>query len=173
MKPKFYIFLYIDGVMYDWDSIKKNNIQVNGIIDKFAPHCVEALNYLTKQLSNEYVPVIVISSTWRRDMFFTIKTLKANGVNLDLRNLSCTPISANPHNRGQEIMRVLNIAPTQSKQNYMIIDDETFDFNEHFPKHKIIKTNIFNDSLNKNKIDKFFKDNNLSHLIQSDEYTQN
>ena len=170
MNPKFYIFLDIDGVMYDWDSIRSANMKFNGIIDKFSPHSVAALNYLTKQLSKEYTPVIVISSTWRRDMFFTIRTLKENGVNLDLRNLTCTPISNNPQNRGQEILRVLNISPY--KQNYIIIDDESFDFKEHFPDCRIIKTNIFNDSLNKNKIDKFFKDNNLSHIIQSDEYMQ-
>ena len=169
MKPKFYIFLDIDGVMYDWDNIKSNNIHISGIVDKFAKHSVDALNYLTKQLSTQYTPVIVISSTWRRDMFFTIKTLKENGVNLDLRNLTCTPISGQPEKRGEEILRVLNIA--QNKENYIIIDDESFDFKEHFPQHKIIKTNIFNDSLKKDKIDNFFKNNNLSHLINSDEYS--
>ena len=164
------IFLDIDGVMYDWNNIKSNNINISGIVDKFSKQSVDALNYLTKQLSTEYTPVIVISSTWRRDMFFTIQTLKANGVSLDLRNLTCTPISIHPEKRGLEILRVLNTA--QNKQNYVIIDDESFDFAEHFPKHKIIKTNIFNDSLNKNKVDTFFQNNNLLHLCSGDEYSK-
>lgn len=169
MKPKFYIFLDIDGVMYDWDSIKKENIKFNGIIDKFSTHSVEALNYLMEKLRTEFTPVLVISSTWRKDMFFTIRKLKENGVKLDLRNTTSTPITSTPEKRGQEILSVLKISP--KKENYVIIDDEMFDYREHFSETKIIKTNIFNDSLRKDKIDNYFKNNNLSHLIEENQHT--
>lgn len=166
MKPKFYIFLDIDGVMYDWNMIKSNNLNINGIIDKFSMQSVNALNYLTKQLAIDYIPVIVISSTWRRDMFATIRVLKANGVNLDLRNLSSTPISNAPDRRGEEIVSFLKTV--KDNQNYVIIDDEMFDYEEHFLNSKIIKTNIFNDCLKMDKVNTFFSQNNLAHLIEGD-----
>lgn len=163
MKPKFYIFLDIDGVMYDWNVIKSNNLSFSGIIDKFSVQSVNALNYLTKQLSIDYIPVIVISSTWRHDMFRTIKILKSNGVNLDLKNLSSTPITNEPRKRGEEILSFLTTV--KDCQNFVIIDDEMFDYEKHFTKDKIIKTNIQNDCLKVRHINDFFSKNNLSHLI--------
>lgn len=164
MKPNFYIFLDIDGVMYDWDIIVKNNIRCIGIIDRFDQTSIDALNYLTKQLAIDYIPVIVISSTWRHDMFRTIKTLKSNGVNLDLKNLRCTDISKSPEKRGEEILSFLKTV--KDSQNFVIIDDEMFDYEKHFPKDKIIKTNIQNDCLKISMVNTYFSQNGLGHLIE-------
>ena len=171
MKPKFYIFLDIDGVMYDWNVIKSNNISFSGVIDKFSEQSVNALNYLTKQLTIDYIPVIVISSTWRHDMYRTIKTLKSNGVNLDLKNIRSTPITNTPDKRGEEILSFLSAV--KDKQNFVIIDDEMFDYEKHFTKDKIIKTNINNDCLKVDKVNTFFNKNDLSYLIDGDKQKQN
>ena len=50
MRENFYIFLDIDGVMYDWDYMKKNNIHNFGVVNTFSPESVEALNYLMEKL---------------------------------------------------------------------------------------------------------------------------
>ena len=55
-----------------------------------------------------------------------------------------TPITNEPAKRGEK-----EILPMTKdlKGNYLIIDDEYFDFQKFFPKEKIIKTNIQHGSL--------------------------
>lgn len=154
MKPKFFIFLDIDGVMYDWNYLVGNNIKNGGIIKTYNPESIKALNLLIERLSTCYTPVLVISSTCRRDMLFTVKTLKDNGFIVNLRIYS-TPISSTPEKRGLEILSFLKMQ--KDNQNFVIIDDERFDYKEHFSLDKIIKPNMFTGSLNCDMVDNFLK----------------
>lgn len=142
MKEKFYIFLDIDGVLWDWNyrmrEINKKEKKHSKIISNFNPESVNALNYLISKINKNYDCYIVISSTWRSNMPFTENMLKSSGLKYDKPFLS-TPISNEPIKRGEK-----EIFPMTKKLNgnYLIIDDEYFDFEKIFPKEKIIKTNI-------------------------------
>jgi len=54
----FYIFLDIDGVIYDWDFIiaetNAGRIKRGEFIKKFKPESIRALNYLIKGLEEHY-----------------------------------------------------------------------------------------------------------------------
>lgn len=159
MREKFYVFLDIDGVMYDWEFLKSQGIKSFGRIKTFNPESVSALNYLLETLNQSYETELVISSTWRRDMLDTVKTLKDNGVKMNLRKVFATPIFNESKTRGEEILSYLS--KRQDNQNYIIIDDEISDIAPHFSSDKIIKTNIFTSGLKKDMVDKFFKQNHI------------
>ena len=153
----FYIFLDIDGVLYDWNYLISNNIKNPGIIKTFNPESIKALNYLIEKLSLNYNVALVISSTWRRDMGETVRTLIKNGLKTNLRKIFNTPITYHPNCRGLEILQFLE--NKKDNKNFVIIDDELFDFLKHFPMQKIIKTDMFKESLNINMVERFLNDN--------------
>lgn len=155
MKENFYIFLDIDGVMFDWDFIKSLGRKNLGIITVFNPKSVDALNYLIEKLSERYSPKLVISSSWRTFWDETIEVLNKNGVNLGNTPVFRTKITSTPHKRGEEIIDFLNT--NGYTDNFVIIDDEAFDYAQHFSQHKIIKTGLFTQSLRKAMVDKFLK----------------
>ena len=159
----FYIFLDIDGVLYDWDYIIKEvnsgRMKRGGLITKFKPESMRALNYLINKLSEYYNVRLVISSTWRSDLPFAIKVLKDNGLNYD-KKIDCTPIS-DPSKRGEQILEYLKY-----KQNYkfVILDDEMFDFKNHFNINNIIKTEMFHSALSMKEVCNFL--NNENEIIK-------
>lgn len=113
---------------------------------------------LIDELCKNYNVRLVISSTWRANMEFTIKTLKDNGLIYDGKYDS-TPIS-DPAKRGEQILEYLK---NKTNYNFVIIDDEWFDFKQYFSEDKIIKTEMFHHSLSINQIKNYLKkDINLS-----------
>ena len=160
MKKKFYVFLDIDGVLYDWNYIKSLGPEHwGGVIVDFDPKSIEALNYLIAQLKKEYDVELVISSTWRSNMERTMQILINHGLKTEDLFISRTRNSTNPRYRGREIMDYLE--NKRDKENYVIIDDETFDFKEYFHDTRIIKTDIFISGLKREMVDIFLKNNNL------------
>lgn len=151
----FYIFLDIDGVLFDWKFLKQNiiegKIKPGGIIKNFNPNSIKALNTLIERLNNNYNVNLVISSTWRHDLGYAVNILYANGLKYDFE-IFATPISVTPNKRGKEILEFLK---DKADYDFVIIDDEMFDYAEHFSKNKIIKTNMQNDSLNINHVNKY------------------
>lgn len=161
-RDKFYIFLDIDGVMFDWNYIKSNYSQdeIHGTIKHFDPQSVNALNSMINCLRDEYRVQLVISSTWKYNMHETLNVLSQNGVMLDLcDNVSSTEISENPNLRELEVLQYLD--EDYLKGNYAIIDDEDFNYLKFFDNKKIIKTNIVNGDLNQRDVDCFLEENNL------------
>ena len=142
----FYIFLDIDGVMYDCDyiiaEIESGRMERGGFIRKFKPESVQALNLLIEELEKYYDVRLIISSTWRANMPFTAKILKNNGLEYN-KEMERTPIY-NPSKRGEQILDYL-----QDKENFdfVIIDDEMFDFKKFFKQEKIIKCEMFHSAL--------------------------
>ena len=144
----FYIFLDIDGVLYDWnfiiETVKDASNKRGGIIDKFSPKSIDALNYLISELNSIYDVTLVISSSWRINMKKTSNVLIKNGLKY-YKDFEKTPITNTPNERGKEILSYLNAKKNPS--NFVIIDDESFDFSKYFSTYNIIKTNIYNKCL--------------------------
>lgn len=164
-KSNFYLFLDIDGVMFDWDyiisEINTGRLKNGQSIKSFKPESVEALNYLITKISKNYNFKIVISSTWRYDMEKTRNVFKKYNIPYD--NLDKTPHFPDPHERGKEILQYLDEHNFEKNQDdYVIIDDETFDYEKYFPPKKFIKTEIFHNSLSIDKVKKFLKENQKS-----------
>ena len=152
----YYIFLDIDGVLWDWSYIKQTTKQKqNKIIQDFNPKSIDALNYLIKNLQKQkYNVTLVISSTWRNNIHFTIKTLYENGLDFNGLNVDITNPDKNDIHRGKLIKEYLQ---DKSNYDYIVIDDEMFDYKEENLTSHLIKTNIYNNSLNKEHIEKYFK----------------
>lgn len=150
----FYIFLDIDGVMYDWDfvigEINAGRMERGGIIQKFKPESIEALNMLIKELEKCYNVGLVISSTWRSNMPFTIKTLKDNGLIYN-KKIERTPI----YNSGKRGEQILDYLGNKSDFGFVIIDDEMFDYEKFFTKESIIKCEMFHSALSMNMVKEF------------------
>ena len=161
----FYIFLDIDGVLYDWGYIiaetDAGRREKGGLIDKFKPESIYALNLLINELQKDYNVGLVISSSWRSNLPFTIQTLKDNGLIYN-KKIERTPIY-NPSKRGEQILDYL---ADKTNYDFVIIDDEMFDFEKFFEKDKIIKCEAFNSALSVKMVDDFLKNINLKGEMQ-------
>lgn len=150
----FYLFLDIDGVLYDWDyiiaEVNAGRMKRGAFIRKFKPESMKALNYLIEKLQKRYFVQLVISSTWRGNLEFTTKTLKENGLQYNL-DLHATPIT-DPIERGKQILMYLS---DKTNYDFLIIDDENFDFNKYFNPNKIIKTEMFHNSLSLKQVKRY------------------
>ena len=75
------------------------------------------------------------------------KAFRDNGVNMTREvMIDSTRIGEDPRLRGEEILSYLG--GSKEGKNFVIIDDESFDFDKHFEKSSIIKTSMANNSLN-------------------------
>ena len=152
MKSNFYVFLDIDGVLWDWKFIKQSKIKKGGKIVTFNPESIEAVNYLFDELSFKYNPKLVISSTWRMNMDFTKKVLYGSGLRVREENIFSTDIIPKFKSRELEVAKFLK--EVKEKTNYLIIDDD-YDFKKYYNENRVIKTNIYDGCLQKSMIDDF------------------
>ena len=83
-------------------------------------------------------------------MPFTIKTLKSNGLKYN-KNIEATPIW-DPSKRGEQILDYLK---DKNNYNFVIIDDESFDFKKYFSNDLIIKTEMYHSALSLNQVENF------------------
>lgn len=158
MKQNFYIFLDIDGVLNDWKYLKyyldNHPEEKGGVITRFNPMSMFALNYLIEKLEKDYNVCLVIISTWRSNMVETVKTLKNQNLKYN-KQIDALGFYFNSYQRGKEILKYLE--NKNDKTNFVIIDDEDFDYKNNISKNKIIKTNFFDNSLNLKQVINFLK----------------
>ena len=158
-KANFYLFLDIDGVMSDWDyiiaEVNAGRMKKGQSIKNFKPESVKALNHLITEISNNYNINLVISSTWRMDMEETKEVFKKHNILL-ADKLDKTPRFPDPSERGREIIEYLSEHNYNEKvDDFVIIDDETFDYDKYFTQDKIIKTEIFHNALSMDMVNKY------------------
>ena len=163
---RFYIFLDIDGVMYDWEYIKSLSDKKSAIITKFKPESVSALNLLMQTLKTKYAIFLVITSTWRKNMGECLRMMHKNGVNLRLANVIISTDTQTLNSRSEEIENFIAQKNIVLNKNYVVIDDESMENSKLFEKSNIIKTNIFNDALSNKHITDFI--NNLTDNMSKD-----
>lgn len=150
----FYIFLDIDGVLNDLDTIKRNYF--NGIKDTthtFNPESVSALNNLFDYLSKKYDVTLVISSVWRINMKETLMHFENNKIDLsNVKKIDKTGYyydALGKNRRDREIKNYLK--EHNEKVNYVAIDDEAKWF--RIPEKNKIVTSMFDgNSLNNKKV---------------------
>lgn len=147
MREKFYIFLDIDGVFWDYkwlkEEINAGRIQKGGVIRYFNPKSVEAFNYLLEKLSINFDIEIVITSTYRSDMQQLMEMFL--WYKLNLKHVSnIIPLKNLSMRRDAEILAFIK---ENRVNNYLIIDDDDNNSANLFKKENIIKTNIYNCSL--------------------------
>ena len=156
MKKDFYVFLDIDGVLWDWkfirEQVEQGKLKRGGLIDTFNPQSIRAIDNLLYGLEKQYNVQLVLSSTWRYEMRTAIKTLKRNGFE-HYNQMDTTPISRTPEHRGLEILKYLEDKP--EPYDFVVIDDEMYDFVDCFNLSHLIKTNMLNASLSQEQVDVF------------------
>ena len=156
MKKDFYVFLDIDGVLWDWkfirEQVEQGKLKRGGLIDTFNPQSIRAIDNLLYGLEKQYNVQLVLSSTWRYEMRTAIKTLKRNGFE-HYNQMDTTPISRTPEHRGLEILKYLEDKP--EPYDFVVIDDEMYDFADCFNLSHLIKTNMLNASLSQEQVDVF------------------
>lgn len=164
-KEYFYLFLDIDGVLWDWKwrmgEIKSGNIKKSQAITQFNPQSIEALNTLIEYIDKDFICNLVISSSWRTFFEETKQILSKNGVKFPAL-VSKTPIIPKPHCRGKEILKYL--VNKNDSQNVLIIDDETKDIEPYFSDHNIIKTDIYSESLRQHHATKWINQREYEYL---------
>ena len=153
MREDFYIFLDIDGVMFDWKYRLSSGKKLGGVIKDFNPESVKSLNFLCNTLSEQFNTNVVITSTWKHHWESLLEVFNANGVDLSRVNLDKTITRENPKYRGREIVEYLG--KDYSNANFVIIDDEMFDYKKYFVGTDIIKTNMQDGSLNMDMVTAF------------------
>jgi hypothetical protein len=160
MRENYYIFLDIDGVMFDWKYRLSSGKKLGGIIKDFNPESVKALNFLCQTLGEQFNTSVVVTSTWKNHWQELLHTFAENGVDLGNAALDKTISKENPNLRGKEIIEYLG--QEKNSGNYVIIDDEMFDYREHFNMSNIIKTNMQDGSLNMSMVTNYLKTHNIN-----------
>lgn len=165
-KNKFYIFLDIDGVLWDWNYLKQVESKANTIVradSVLNPKSVQALNSLIGILERGYDTRLVVSSSWRN-----IKAKRERNYLLyDFGLKYDKPIDhtilredmERPFTRGEEIQEYLDSHKISSVDgNYVIIDDEMDHLKSFQNIGKVIETSM-SQGLNSDHIYRFLKDN--------------
>ena len=149
----FYVFLDIDGVLIDLETIKKNFY--NGIkptTHTFNTESVNALNNLFNYLSKNYDVTLVITSVWRRDMKETLMYFEKNNIDLSmLKKIDRTGYFYDALGRNHRDKEIKNyLKEHNEKHNFVAVDDEAGSF--RFPDKNKIKTSMFNGQSLNNKM---------------------
>jgi len=161
MKENYYVFLDIDGTMWDikyvlyslyfgsYSYLRQPNIQ-----------SVDALNLLIKELSKSYNVQIVISSVLRKFCKRDIKLMKEFGLKYN-GNIQITPLFCSSRN----IAIKKYLLTKENNNNYLIIDDNPFVTLSK--KHtNVIKTNFLNGSLSVQNVQDFLAKINVTANVE-------
>lgn len=165
-KNKFYVFLDIDGVLWDWNYLKQVETKANTIVradSVLNPKSVEALDRLLMLLERGYDTRLVVSSSWRnikakRDRNYLLydygfkyrKPIDHTILRDDMPRVL---------NRGEEIQHYLDTHGVSAIDgNYVIIDDEMDYLKPYQNLGKVIETSMSR-GLSNRHIDRFLRDN--------------
>lgn len=163
MKENFYVFLDIDGVLWNEEYIvflRDNNIpKDNDIETYFSSKSMTALNTLLNSLENKFKVQLVITSSRRSLLEKTIAILYKNNLVYDDKiDKTESTIKNIDMPRGLEIKKYLK--QNKNSKNYVVIDDEVKDI-KPFIKHSHI-IDVKNEGLQLHHIEKFLKAKDIS-----------
>ena len=159
----------IDGVLNHAKWFKKylfNNLEKQGFHLFFCPTNIENLNLLLNYYKNKnFIPRIVITSTWRLDEkdYITCKTMLLK-YGLDYE---CEFDRTKLKPRGIRGRQIINYMDEHNiKNNYVIIDDKLKYIKNYFHKKNIIlSTGLFGYGLTKSNIENYIENHEQNKII--------
>ena len=167
MKSLFCVFLDIDGVLNNYNFIKeiteKHPLSKYPNFNRWAvfdPKSIEGLNYLLTELDKYFEVELVVSSSRNCNMNKTLKQLKDNKV--DFSKITKISKTEDLNNRAFEILK--HIKNNNICKNFVILDDEMFEYKKYNLDKNLIKTDFKKQSLNIDMV-KNYLTNNMSQFI--------
>lgn len=184
MKPKFYVFLDIDGTMWDMKDLKNRNrylIEMN-------PESGKALTILMDSLNAQYDADLVITSRRRIDWQDCLNFFYSAGYDIDKYNPHMTHLKCVNKPRGVKIAEYMYNSEkghTEKNQRYflrlfekplarklgqkmtkrfVVIDDDMRPIKGILPDDNLIHTSKLIQSLNIEMVENFLKRNDIEIL---------
>lgn len=175
MQEKFYVFLDIDGTLWDYKNLAKRGKVVVGL----NPESVQAVYALMDSLEQKYEAELVITSRRRVDWWSCLKFLKEQGFDIFRYNLHRTHLVNWKKPRGVKIAEYMyndkigksfeepKVFPRlfegflakrenkKMKSNFVVIDDDLKPLKNYVLPENIIKTNVKNKSLDLEMVESF------------------
>ena len=165
-KEKYYVFLDIDGTLWDYEYRMYNN---NGLLK---PQSMEALNYLLDRISDEHDVQIVMTSRRRKQFDSACKLLYDSGLKKCYKNIDKTPwvegdrgkkILDYMKNSGQKFIydnnilkqKLLRMLKKPIFDRYVVLEDESDKVVQAIPKDKLISPNIISNALSMDMVKNF------------------
>lgn len=166
MKEKFYVFLDIDGTLWDYSFLRKTN----SLIYKLNPDSVDAINRLIKKIDEKFDCELVITSQRRKDWDECKNFLLSSGLKYDKELKRIKVNDKKPRGikiaeymendlKGREFVNHKNFNPIvatiktrviakKMSQNFVVIDDNMNPLIGLIPYKNIVKTDINYESFN-------------------------
>lgn len=191
-KQKYYVFLDIDGTLWD-ASTNFNYYGPNfGHIDfpKLSNRSIKAVNILLSSLENKFDSKLVITSERRNELKTCIDYLKHYGLKYD------KPIFAIPYptkiKRGKDIvdymksngdgpieypnknlfLKMLHSFKNNDYKNYVVLEDMKKLISGYIPKERLIFSNHNKRSVTIKQVEKYLKDNNIEMVLPEEKSSQ-
>jgi len=177
----YYVFLDIDGTLWDYDHKLKNN---TGLLK---PESMTALNFLLNKLQEKYAVKIVMTSRKRQHFEKACKLLYDSGLDTQFNDIDKTPweegdragkILSYMYNQGIKVvynkskleMKLAKLLKKDIFDKYVVLDDEIRKDNKFIPEDKLITPNLYTGSLNKYHVLRFLEREGLSSAEQEGGY---
>lgn len=166
MKENFYVFIDIDGTLWDLDYLL-NSIAFQSYKYFRQPNInsLKALDYLIDQLKKDYNVHFVISSFWRKNSERDFKIMKEFGLKYD-GLVETTPL--NIKKKGKAILEYLKDKP--DNKNVVILEDSLRLVKDEFDNSCIIKTNRYKESLSNRLVDNFLAKLKMQNEVAEKEF---
>ncbi len=166
MKEKFYVFLDIDGTLWDYSFLRKTN----SLIYKLNPDSIDAVNRLINKIDEKFDCELVITSQRRKDWDECKNFLLSSGLKYDKELKRIKVNDKKPRGikiaeymendlKGREFAKHKTFNPIiatiktrvvakKMSQNFVVIDDNMNPLIGLIPYKNIIKTDINYESFN-------------------------
>lgn len=194
MKERFYVFLDIDGTLWDYESLKTKR----KAFESLNPESISALEVLLESIKNQYNLDLVITSRRRLDWWDCMDFLEFNGFDVYDYYPNRTQIERVKTPRGVKIAEYmfnsekgLNAKKQkyfskffqktrarkvieQMADNFVVLDDDMRPLEEYIPKSNIIKTDRRSHALDMKMVETFLKSRGIEMVqIEKNEMTKN
>ena len=186
IKEKYYVFLSIDGALWDGQSAFQQHGPFAKEITKpvLKKSSVQAVNFLLENLENQFDTHLVITSRHRENMPSCVDYLTMNGLKYNKAFL-CTPFV--PGERGQKIIDFMEECgirkftyPTKNKliaklfsrcenpdySNFVVIDSNKKRISQQIPAERTIITNPKRQSLTQKQVEDYLQKINVPFVSQ-------
>ncbi len=189
MKERFYVFLDIDGTLWDRHFLReKKNYYIS-----LNPESVSALEVLLESIKNKYNLEFVITSRRRLDWWECMDFLQFNGFDVYKYNPNRTQVDRVQTPRGVKIAEYMfncekGIDQTKPKHfsklfmkrktkkvtaqlsnNFVVLDDDMKPLRDYIPRENIIRTDNQNRSLDLEMVEEFLKSRGIEVVKKESE----